>query len=496
MSVFILLQADSGYPDLWKTLIITLLILSMINERLSNFVKLNISYVLARMIGLKRYEELFNSRTNFSIPEDDPEKEKKRERGIMNWAIVSGFLVSLFTGADLVYMIKNSGNFLSFPNLTELTMEETFASFGRHFFGLLLTTFFISLGSKFWHDLLDVVLYTSNLKRKLTEKDDWSFTTADEVNSYVNSYETDAIQNAITANQAMFNAPGVLGYGVKKASSGKYYIEVLTASDTVVIQPSITYVHPTGKVRAITVRKIVTGIAMAALEPAVEIGNTATKKFGGTLGCMVKRIGTHAPLMLTCYHVVKPGDNQPWEGYDRGKWQSEDQIESPDDSRNIIGRILEGRRNLTTDIAVLEPMTREGFRITSVRAPIPKIGFVNKSRKLTDQDLNKTTVNKVGIRSTPSNIDNQKTTGKVVNRDYTRVIRYVDGEFKMFGLLQIRSSNSDPFAQLGDSGSLVVDENLFGVGVVVAVDNEFAYALPLDDVFNQFSLEFYTPTTV
>ena len=497
-----MLQAGVGFPDLWKTLVISLFILSMINERISNFIKLNIAYILAWVIGLKRFEKLFNCRTNFSIPEDDPEKEKKRERGIMNWAIISGFFISLFTGADLIFMIQSGGNFLFIPDISsrllfhqgeELDFTLLLQSFIKHFFGFMLTAFFISLGSKFWHDLLDVILYTSNLKRKLTEKEDWSFTTAEEVNSYIHSYESDSIRNVITANQAVFNVPGVLGYGLKKDSSSNYYIEVLTTSKAVVVPSSITYLHPSGNVKSIAIKNIVTGPAIAAIEPGDELGNTAIKKFKGTLGCITQRIGTRTPLLLTCYHVVKPGEGQSWEGYDRAKQQLNDRIESPDDSGNIIGRILEGRRNLTTDTAVLEPMTKDGLKITSIKAPIPQIGFVNKSRMVTDQDVGKTGVFKVGINSTPSDIDNRKTIGKVVNRDYTRIIKYTDGEYKLFSLLQIRSSTSDPFAQPGDSGALVVDQNRFGVGMVVAVDDEYTYALPLDDVFNQFSLEFYTP---
>ena len=85
MPPFILLEAlpKLDFQDLWKTIVITLFILSMINERITNFIKLNIESILTRVLGYARYQRTFNHKTNFRLVETDPDKEKERERGIV-----------------------------------------------------------------------------------------------------------------------------------------------------------------------------------------------------------------------------------------------------------------------------------------------------------------------------------------------------------------------------------------------------------------------------
>ena len=496
MHHYILLQVAPDVPDLWKTIVITLFILSMINERITNFLKLNIESVLTRVLGLDRFNRLFHNRTNFRLVEDDPSLEKHREQGIVNIAVLSGFFVAAFCGADLLYMFSQKGNLLEDKALFGKPIGEVVKLFVDHALGYLLTAFFISLGSKFWHDLLDVLLYTSNLKRKLGERADWQFDQITGVEAYVNAHEADPLRTALTSARSQFSDASILGYGLKKDLSNHYYVEVQVADDTVVTPPALTYLHPTGQVRSVPIRQIQSQLAIpldeVAIVPAANIGNTSTQ-LRGTLGCIVRRKNQTNPLFLTCYHVVKPAGNQSWDSYDRGRQTDSDRIESPNASGDVVARILEAKRNLTVDVALLEPI-EDLFRIASLS--IQGIGRVTQHRPVTDLDVNTCVVRKVGINSqpAPNGTFSRLTTGTIVGRDQIKTVAYSDGDFRLFSLLQIKSTSSIPFSLPGDSGSLVVDEHNFGVGIVVAGDSTFSYALALDTVFSQFNLDFYPPT--
>jgi len=91
----ILLEAIS-VEDLIKTIVIQLFILSMISERITNFVKLNLQTLLERY-GNRGIQNRFGNLRNREATED---KEKQRERGILNWAIVIGVMVANISAAD------------------------------------------------------------------------------------------------------------------------------------------------------------------------------------------------------------------------------------------------------------------------------------------------------------------------------------------------------------------------------------------------------------
>jgi hypothetical protein len=86
--------------------------------------------------------------------------EKNRERNILLLAILSGCLVAIISGADFFYLIEN-GKLIPFEDFEDVTV-----------LGILLTGLFISMGSKFWHDVLDIVLQFSKLKKYKATKED------------------------------------------------------------------------------------------------------------------------------------------------------------------------------------------------------------------------------------------------------------------------------------------------------------------------------------
>jgi len=115
--------------------------LSFIAERITNLIKL---FIPNGFMGLG----------NVRNREDDPVLEKKRERGIFVISLISGELVAFALKADL-FVIINQGSF----------GWDTPATGYSWIIGCFFTGFFLSWGSKFWHDLLGILLEMKNIRR-------------------------------------------------------------------------------------------------------------------------------------------------------------------------------------------------------------------------------------------------------------------------------------------------------------------------------------------
>lgn len=122
---------------------LTLFMLSLITEKISNFIKLHI-----KSLSLK-------------IP-DNEAWEKKREKKIQLLSGVIGILVALTCNANFFEIIKSSGAISAMGLWTELKIGG--------FIGCIVTGLFLSQGSKFFHDLLDTLLFYKNTKRLLSNK--------------------------------------------------------------------------------------------------------------------------------------------------------------------------------------------------------------------------------------------------------------------------------------------------------------------------------------
>ena len=122
-------------------LLTILLPLSFIAERITNLIKLLIPDGFLGLVNV-RYKE------------DDPFMEKKRERRIFAISLISGGLVSFSLKADL-FAVINQGTFGWNTPTTGYSW----------IIGCLFTGFFLSWGSKFWHDLLEILLEMKNIRR-------------------------------------------------------------------------------------------------------------------------------------------------------------------------------------------------------------------------------------------------------------------------------------------------------------------------------------------
>jgi hypothetical protein len=466
---------DTNGTDLWKTIVITLFILSMINERITNFIKLNIDSILSRLLGSpQNYKKLFNNRTNFSIPEKDKGCEKKRERGILNFAVICGFFVAAVCGADLLFLVQ-TGTLLSISNPAKFwDIREISGVVFRHGIGFILTAFFISLGSKFWHDLLDVLLYTSNLKRKLVEQDPIVFSsdTADEVKESAELTDRQLVNMA--QKQFVASLPGqvlpanvvYIGQG-RKIINGRLQTVVIfylrDANRTAIPEQIKTTL---GSARLVNVPTYVVvnvdKIPQVHFDPGLSVKNGR-----GSICCLLSRIGDGDSLYaLTCSHVLTNGSLINKHG------DLSAPLQTVKICKTINGQWAYGLRTEEFDIALVKTST------SRVNSQYDFIDGLNPLPATT------------GLHGRKVVLHSQKSgpgPGFVLSDSESTEIQYSDGSPTLYNLLEIGSTTDaqtcSSLTTGGDSGALLYDpDTKEPIGMVIGGNSRFTYAIPLSSI--------------
>lgn len=123
---------------------LVLLILSLIVEKITGFVKLY-------------YPSLYGK----TFSEDD---EKFREKKIQRNSIIIGIIVALLSNANFFKLLGGEEMIYWSDDPEGITIKAIL--------GCLISGIFLSQGSKFFHDLLDTLLYAKKMKKGLYENQD------------------------------------------------------------------------------------------------------------------------------------------------------------------------------------------------------------------------------------------------------------------------------------------------------------------------------------
>jgi len=164
-------------------LLFILFVLSQISERIANFLKLKLSDT---RLMLKAGDNWFKRNLSFGntkVKSNDQELEKDREFRILKINIATGIFIALSFRTDLFTIISNIDN--PTAHIGWVNIGTDFKAFNAVItcdpvavilFGLellvgcIITGVFISFGSKFWHDILDLVLQAKNFRSMMTQK--------------------------------------------------------------------------------------------------------------------------------------------------------------------------------------------------------------------------------------------------------------------------------------------------------------------------------------
>jgi len=432
---------------------IVLLILSLITEKIANFVKLS-------------YDNLASNQGSVM-------GEKRREKNIQLITIAVGIAVALLSKANLFEFFKE-----------EFNLFWTAEDFGglkllSNIVGSVISGLFLSLGSKFFHDLLDVLFQIKNLKRKLNDKADLEFDNISDVNEFILGND---VRNLKLFLDNYFSS--IQGFSFYELDYENLSVLVYVRKGTTNIHSTLPYKSLVGKPKILKIKiqeeeNEIKTLGLS-LKPSDEIANEIAfeNALTGSLGYPVYRKSDDKVFMLTCYHAVW-NENHDWD------------IFTPIGKENVVhplngatvGKIRFAFKNSRLDVALIEPNAD-----TTLSTTIPFINSPKETRKVDVTDKNKKTT--VKIKSTTSST--KPSVGYIYDIDIKANILYPDGKYRnLSNLIMIKPYNNSPFSVGGDSGSLVLDEWDYEVGIVVAGnEKDISFAIPITTILENLNLKF------
>ncbi|HET6253322.1 MAG TPA: hypothetical protein VFE32_04585 [Puia sp.] len=183
----------------------------------------------------------------------------------------------------------------------------------------------------------------------------------------------------------------------------------------------------------------------------------------GTLGCFVKKDGSTAQYLISCWHVLK-GD---WNWASHG---GPDII--TDGGGNNIATVVDGCLSTDMDIGFAQ---LNGSGNTN--------SFTKQWREVTKEDVNQHMT--VQFRGSSSGSVNDPV---IFNNSVsiTGGLEYPDGVNRvltdMFSITKLVDGTPTPPSDHGDSGSLVLDANNVPLGILVGADEMFTYVAKLSNI--------------
>ena len=285
---------------------ILLFILSMISERMVTFIKL-------WCVDGKRF--LFwvvPKDIDTSTPSDDPATEVRRTRAILAINLTVSILVALVAKASLfdIFNLSKDTDVSSFLGW-EITDIASWERFGSIVVGCLLTGSFISLGSKFWHDLLDLLLQVKDLKEKMVDVETYKVNNLKEFDEFMQSDYHELAKKCLEQNKSKIEAlAGIEDYFVGLSSVPGSRKPVIILHSSLASGGAYPTVYQgkleSGKIFTVSVETLY-GFEMPVIH--LESGDSlCSSNFAdrpGTACCNVTKNGVK--YILTCAHVLTGG---------------------------------------------------------------------------------------------------------------------------------------------------------------------------------------------
>lgn len=443
----------SHYDNLIGATLI-LLILSLITEKVANFIKLN--------------------STRLTIPQTSVLFENARSRDIQKRTIIIGIIVAILCKASLFTLFKPDAVFF-------WTMKDfetgSLSNLPVIIFGCLFTGIFLSLGSKFFHDLLDLLLEAKNLKRKLADRSKWDFDTIEEVDKYISTNDAVVVKAQVKA--ALDKIPGIAYYKIDYATKLVYIYATQKIPEEQINVPGV--LGPTS-FRVVVMKENAKEIkALATAGPGIEVANDSPyqNKLRGTAGVVVEKNGSGKQYILTCYHAVwNDTIDSPFDGFSN---DSVCKIKSPFNAQ-VLGSLYIGVKNYKFDFALIAP--EKTWTLSNMMQGGRKPKDV---RLLTDNDVKNGTRLSMVSKNNPQKYNY----GICTNIDCSVYLTYPDGvKRELHKLYQVESMQSNAFSVGGDSGSVILDQFDYAVGILVGGDESTtSFAIPLQSILDNYNLK-------
>ena len=481
-------NSGAGRPDILDSLIaifIILFILSVIVEKITQLIRKYAPFIKpnSKIKQTKTGRAMATFWRNINNKETGRFKEldKRIEREVNSLSFIVGLTIAILFRVDLIKMFKapDPRTVLFWSDNTSYDTYEKIA----FAFSISLTGFFLTFGSKFFHDVLDNLLQVKNLKRKLLDDNTFNVDGVKQLDEFLDKSFTDIIQAAIDQNQTLLQHPDRIGPPLhgKMIKGGRVVdcIDIHLGGTNRGSLPDRVQVNLTG-LQTITIPVNVileVEIPMALSRQGDTIACGTSTEFKGTICCKVRRSNQEIRL-LTCSHVLTNGSGKNFFG----------EIEVP-----VPGMLADGFTcnftwalcNDDIDLAALQP------DLTDFTYLIPP----QKERALTPADMLRT---KVKVVRQNGKLNEE---GTVVNFCSARPIpiQYTDGLFNIRNLIILAkvkvTEENNSYSTLtvaGDSGACVYDDNDHPIGMIIAGNSKFSYAVAMPDILRKLQATIIT----
>jgi hypothetical protein len=455
---------------------IILFLLSVIVEKITQLIRKYSPFIRPGNVLHKTFATRIWRNLNKKSKDRGPEQEKKIEREVTSLSLIIGILIAGIFHIDLFEMLKEPDPrtvifWDPLPDWRTLLDFRLLASIG-------LTGFFLTFGSKFFHDLLDMLYQVKNIKRKLADENTFNAEDIEQFDEYVSKRYGSIIQDAISQNLSALSPKGTMAPPMhgKMMEKGKLVdcidVRVITGNNPI-LPAKVEVKLEKGQVILVPVNQV----PVQGNPPSVQskqgdpVGPGSQSTLDGTICCQVRRNSDNKLGLLTCSHVLERGG-----------------------STNHFG-------NISPPISGIVDQTQNGeffWAVCNSKLDAALINIPNDNFSYIHPTKNARPVTIADIKVTKVSIIRQKgrvqKNGTIINANVPIPIeiKYSDGNFGVTNLMllskMITKNGVTSYSSLsfpGDSGACVYDEHEHPIGMVIAADSNFTYALPLVDILKE-----------
>ena len=401
------------------------------------------------------------------------------------------FLFLLFT-----YCVSMDLIFNNIKLLTNLDTESDIKYlFTKKTFSFLLAGAFISMGSKFWHDFLDILFQLKNYRQKLLDPNTYDAPTLEAFDEYFNMQNYDLVKSVYdTHKERLLKIDGVVEVYIDliDAYAGTYGIIVGTKPNSnPIIDTTLYYEFNSGKRYPVQVRKM--------SSPEIELNviyvhNSDSISGQGstfTAGCLVYK--NSQPYLLTCAHGLIPKQE-----YISANVSDNQDLVKLSQTINLTFTDEPGRSPRSGRFEEVHYMVNQSMDIAIIRLNAQDVKFMKESWK----DLGKHndvvsnhTSNSVYLKRHTRGPEGIPIHGKITGRinDGSININYGQDEVSFNDVYRVEAN--EKFSEKGDSGSLVIDQekNIIGIAFASKVKanskgDHVSYVIPIEAIISQLSV--------
>jgi hypothetical protein len=401
----------------------------------------------------------------YEVDKSDQEKE------VTALSFIVGFLVAYCFNASLFNLFKPAVQ-LGWGDAAPFAKEPWYALNPQYFdtgiltgIGFILTAFFLAFGSKFFHDLLDTLLQIKDLKRKLNDKETYNVETISELEEQLKYTQGQLVRLAIDQNKDWLEKlPNFLslheGIDTGSRSTKIAYLNI-TDNNISGLPDSLSYTLSDNKRRTIPL-KIIPNVQLASV--AGKIFNENNVQYIGSVGVPLEM--ENERWLLTCGHVLMNGhfDTTTLQGTLTTPGRARFCIDSTDE---FSATWKYGYQDKEFDIALIKPDDPQKIKPS---------GLLSEPLQVSKQ-IDRVMVSFKGAVSSGD--------GYIFATEVEEPIRFANQTVRMKGLLKISAQGT--FASIskpGDSGAALVTPDNRAVGIIIASNDFFTYAMSLEKILS------------